>query len=133
MDNSSRRKAFLDKVAVGLSGLCLLHCLLLPFVVAVLPFLGQFGNDHFHAELLLFVVPVSVIALGVGYRRHHRAAVLVFGAIGLLILAVGGTYVHDTYGEMADRAMTVTGSIVLAFTHFKNFRLARKDLLLISQ
>lgn len=133
MDNSSRKKAILDKVAVGLSGLCLLHCLLLPFVVAVLPFLGQIGNDHFHAEMLLFVVPVSVIALGVGYRRHHRAAVLVFGAAGLIILAIGGTYVHDTYGEMADRAMTVTGSIILAFTHFKNFRLARKDLLLISQ
>lgn len=133
MDNSSRKKAILDKVAVGLSGLCLLHCLLLPFVVAVLPFLGQIGNEHFHAEMLLFVVPVSVVALGVGYRRHHRAAVLVSGAAGLIILAVGGTYVHDTYGEMADRAMTVTGSIILAFTHFKNFRLARKDLLLISQ
>ena len=133
MDNSSRQKAILDKVAVGLSGLCLLHCLLLPFVVAVLPFLGQFGNNHFHAELLLFVVPVSVIALGVGYRRHHRVAVLVFGAVGLIILAVGGTYVHDAYGEMADRAMTVTGSLILAFTHFKNFRLAKKDLLLISQ
>ncbi|MGI9205259.1 MAG: MerC domain-containing protein [Woeseiaceae bacterium] len=133
MDNSSRQKAILDKIAVGLSGLCLLHCLLLPFVVAVLPFLGQFGNDHFHAELLLFVVPVSVIALGVGYRRHHRAVVLVFGATGLIILAIGGTYVHDTYGEMPDRAMTVTGSIILAFTHFKNFRLARKDLQLISQ
>jgi len=133
MDNSSRHKAFLDKIAVGLSGLCLLHCLLLPFVVAVLPFLGQFGNDHFHAELLLFVVPVSVVALGVGYRRHHRKEVLVFGALGLIILAVGGTYVHDTYGEMADRAMTVTGSIILAFTHFRNFRLAKKDLQLISQ
>ncbi len=133
MDNSSRHKAFLDKIAVALSGLCLLHCLLLPFVVAVLPFLGQFGTDHFHAELLLFVIPLSVIALGVGYRRHHHAEVLVFGALGLTILTIGGTFVHDTYGEMADRAMTVTGSIILAFTHYRNFRLAKKDLQLISQ
>jgi hypothetical protein len=59
--------------------------------------------------------------------------VLFFGALGLIILAVGGTYVHETYGEMADRAMTVTGSIILAFTHFRNFRLAKKDLQLISQ
>lgn len=133
MDNSSRHKAFLDKIALALSGLCLLHCLMLPLVVAVLPFLGQFGNDHFHAELLLFVIPLSVIALGVGYRRHRHAEVLVFGALGLIILAIGGTFVHDTYGEMADRAMTVTGSVILAFTHYQNFRLAKKDLQLISQ
>ena len=83
MDNSSRRKALLDKVAVLLSGLCLLHCLLLPFVVAVLPFLGQFGDDHFHQELLFFVVPVSVIALTAGFKRHGHPEVLLFGALGL--------------------------------------------------
>lgn len=128
MDNSSRRKAWLDKVAVALSGLCLLHCLLLPFVVAVLPFLGQFGDDHFHRELLLFVVPVSVVALTAGYRRHRHKEVLVLGIVGLLVLGVGGTYVHDAYGALADRIMTVVGSMILAVTHYRNFRFAKKDL-----
>jgi hypothetical protein len=89
MDDSSRQRALFDKIAVGLSGLCLLHCLLLPFVVAILPFLGQFDDDHLHAEMLIFVVPVSVIALFVGYRRHGQINVIVSGVTGLMILAMG--------------------------------------------
>ena len=133
MDNRSRRKAFLDKVAVALSGLCLVHCLLLPFVVALVPFLGQFGDDHFHTELLLFVVPVSVIALTVGFRQHGHWEVLFAGTIGLIVLALGATVVHNAFGSLADRVMTITGSMILALTHFRNFRLARRDLSLVSQ
>jgi len=104
----------------------------LPVVIVALPFLGQFDDDHLHAELLLFVIPVSVIALTSGYRRHGRIKVILSGAAGLLILTLGGTVVHDLYGSIADRLMTVTGSFVLAWTHYQNFRLARKDLRSIS-
>jgi hypothetical protein len=128
MDNSSGRRVLLDKIAVGLSGLCLLHCLLLPFLVALLPFLGQFDKDHLHTELLLFVIPVSVIALTVGFRRHGQTSVIYSGAAGLIILIIGALVVHDLYGLFADRATTVVGSFVLAFTHYRNFRLAKKDL-----
>ena len=125
MDNSSERTAVLDQVAVALSGLCLLHCLLLPFAVAALPFLGQFGDDHLHAELLVVVIPVSVIALAFGYRRHGHNSVLVWGLAGLSILIVGGTVAHSAYGLFADRALTVVGSLILATTHYRNFRLSR--------
>jgi MFS superfamily sulfate permease-like transporter len=133
MDNSSRRRVLLDKIAVGLSGLCLLHCLLLPFVIAFLPFLGQLESDHLHTELLLFVIPVSVIALTVGYRRHGQIDVLFWGAVGLVILTFGALVVHDLYGLVADRATTVLGSVTLAVTHYRNFRLAKKDLQSIPQ
>jgi MerC mercury resistance protein len=133
MDNSSRQRVLLDKVAVALSGLCLVHCLALPFAVALLPFLGQFSDDHLHVELLFFVIPVSVIALLSGYRRHGQAGVIVFGALGLFVLTIGGTIVHDQYGLTADRLMTVAGSFVLAFTHYRNFRLAQQDLQSIPQ
>ncbi len=133
MDDSSRQRALFDKVAVGLSGLCLLHCLLLPFVVAILPFLGQFDDDHLHAEMLIFVIPVSVIALLVGYRRHGQVNVVVSGAAGLVILVLGALVVHDLYGPIADRMTTVAGSLVLAYTHYRNFRLAKNDLQSIPQ
>lgn len=133
MDDSSRQRALFDKIAVGLSGLCLLHCLLLPFVVAVLPFLGQLDGDHLHTEMLIFVIPVSVVALAVGFRRHGQINVIISGAAGLIILTTGALVVHDLYGLIADRMMTVMGSIVLAFTHYQNFRLAKKDLLSIPQ
>ncbi len=125
MENSSGRPAVLDQVAVALSGLCLLHCLLLPFAVAILPFLSQFSEDHLHAEMLVVVIPVSIIALALGFRRHRHRGVVVSGVIGLVILTIGGTIAHTAYGLLADRILTVIGSITLALTHYQNFRLSR--------
>lgn len=127
MENSSGQSSVLDQVAVALSGICLLHCLLLPFAVAVLPFLGQFSDDHLHVEMLVVVVPVSVIALYLGFRRHGHVGIVALGLVGLSLLAVGGTIAHALYGLLADRTLTVAGSLILAVTHYRNFRLSRID------
>ena len=125
-DNSGvTTTSFWDKAAVILSGLCLVHCLALPVLVAVVPFVSELGGDHLHAELLLVVIPISVLAFTIGYRRHRSLKVVGFGVLGMAVLALGGTYVHNRYGIAADRAMTVTGSAILAIAHFFNSRRAR--------
>ena len=126
MDNRSENESGkFDQIAVALSGLCLMHCLLLPLFITVLPFFGQFGDDHLHVQLLLVVLPVSGIALMRGFRRHGNRRIIASGLFGLLLLVVGGTIVHETLGTNADRAFTVAGSLILAATHFLNGRLSR--------
>lgn len=43
--NSQDMRAFWDKIGLGLSGLCLVHCLLLPIAVSSLPWLGIVFED----------------------------------------------------------------------------------------
>ena len=125
-DNSSvTTTSFWDKAAVILSGLCLVHCLALPVVVAFLPFVSELTGDHLHAELLLVVIPISVFAFFIGYRRHRSLKIVGFGVLGMAVLALGGTYVHSRFGIGADRAVTVAGSAVLAIAHFFNSRRTR--------
>ena len=116
---------FWDKAAVILSGLCLVHCLALPVLIAILPFVDALGDEHLHAELLLAVIPISVFAFVIGFRRHRSLTVVAVGVLGMAVLALGGTYVHSRYGIAADRAMTVAGSAILAIAHFFNSRRAR--------
>ena len=116
----SAKSDWLDAAAVLLSGLCLLHCLALPLVVAGLPLLAQYSESHLHLQILLIVVPLSVVALALGYRRHRNANIIWAGAAGLLILFVGATVVHNNLGETADRIVTITGSLVLAAAHYFN-------------
>jgi len=126
MDNRpSRRGGVIDRVAIGLSGLCLAHCLLLPFAVILLPILTQFGSGHFHVQMLFVVVPVSLFALGRGYFRHRRVPVLAWGLVGLATMIVGGTVAHANYGNLADTVLTVAGATILAAAHFFNSRLTR--------
>lgn len=126
LDNSGVKTSRLwDKVAVVLSGLCLVHCLALPVLVAVVPFLSELSAGHLHAELLVIVIPISVLAFAIGFHRHRNWTIVGAGVLGMAVLTIGGTYVHDRYGLAADRALTITGSVILAIAHFYNSRHSR--------
>ncbi len=124
--NSANSTAWLDGAAVLLSALCLVHCLLLPFIVAGLPLLAQFYDGHLHAQMLIVVVPLSVAALGIGFRGHRNRNVVTGGATGLLLLIVGATFAHEYLGVFADRFLTIAGALVLAMAHYRNSVLARR-------
>lgn len=132
-DSSRKSRSALDVTAVTLSGLCLLHCLALPFVVAGLPFLSTISGDHFHAEMLWIVLPISLVALGLGYHKHRSFLVWWIGAPGMLLLVIGGTVAHEMYGLAADRSFTLLGALVLAVAHFMNSRMASCSLTTDSQ
>ena len=72
MNTLVRNISLLDKLAVSASMLCAIHCLFLPVILVVFPALGAtlFGDELFHALLLWLIIPLSVIALSLGCRRH---------------------------------------------------------------
>ncbi|MDH3533242.1 MAG: MerC domain-containing protein [Gammaproteobacteria bacterium] len=121
--NSSKPNDWLDGTAVALSALCLLHCLALPLLVAGLPFLAQFSAGHLHAQVLVLVLPLSSIALALGFRRHRDMRIVFGGALGMLLLVIGATIAHVHLGLLADRVFTICGSIVLATAHLLNSRI----------
>ena len=112
-------------MAVALSGLCLLHCLTLPILIALIPFMSQFGEGHFHVQMLLVVLPVSVMAFSLGFRRHRVKSVIAWGGVGMLLLVLGATVVHDSFGLVADRTVTICAALILAFAHYFNNRFSR--------
>lgn len=124
--NSVKSTDWLDGAAVVLSSLCLVHCLALPLIVAGVPFLAAFSAGHLHAQMLIVVLPLSIVALGIGFRRHRNARVIAAGIAGMLLLTIGGTVAHDQYGLFADRLLTVTGALTLALAHFYNGIFSRR-------
>ena len=117
---------WLDGAAAGLSGLCLLHCLALPFVVGALPMLMPFAESHLHAQMLYLAIPLSGIAIGTGYTRHRNPRVVLAATTGLALLVAGATVAHGNLGILADRLFTVSGSVVLAAAHLWNGLLSRR-------
>lgn len=117
----------LDRAAVFLSGLCLVHCLALPLLLAVFPLLGGVFIPHetFHQLILVVVLPTTTLALGSGYRHHRRLGVLALGAAGLAGLIGAAFTVHRLGTEELERVVTIAGGLVLACAHGWNFRLTR--------
>jgi hypothetical protein len=99
--------------------------LLLPAIIVALPLVGQLNETHFHVQMLVVVVPVSLFAFTHGYRRHGNKAVIAGGTAGIAIMLIGGTVAHANYGVLADSLLTIAGSIILATSHYFNNRLMR--------
>jgi hypothetical protein len=75
--------------------------------------------------MLLVVVPVSLFAFAHGYRRHGNLRIIAGGIAGIALLFTGGTVAHANYGSLADILLTISGSLVLATSHYFNNRLMR--------
>ena len=82
-----------DKTAIGLSVLCLLHCLLVPtFLVFLSGYISlSYNNEIVHYILLLIAIPVSIYALIAGARNHKSINFLYLGFTGILFLILAVT------------------------------------------
>ena len=117
-----------DKAAIGLSLVCAVHCLAVPLLVVLAPSLvGQiFTGEAFHQWIVIVVIPVSVYALTLGCKKHHDKSVLAIGILGLALLCLAAIGGHDWFGEFGERAVTLIGAGIIAFSHVRNFSLCRK-------
>ena len=106
---------------MGASFACLVHCMGLPLIVAMLPTLQQALSlpDQVHVWLLWFVVPASGFALVSGQLRHGKIWPLALGLCGLGALAAGALVL---LGTAAETPVTVAGSLMLAGAHLANWR-----------
>ena len=117
----------LDKVSIGISSLCVVHCLFLPVAVVLFPSIGLqiIADEAFHQMLVVVVLLTSLSALFMGCRRHKAWQVLGWGISGLVLLIVAIVFGHDL-GEMFEKVLTVIGSGLVIFGHIINFRLCKK-------
>lgn len=116
-----------DRVGATASFLCAVHCALLPFVLALLPFIGLgFLADHrFERGFVLFACLLATLALGRGFRRHQEPLPLMLAAPGIALLVLGVSYL-DTRSIIAHSVVVACGGLMLAAAHFVNLRIDRR-------
>ena len=112
----------LDKFAIFLSGLCLLHCLAIPFALLLGPLFSGWLSENettTHWVLLAAAVPISVLALWRGYRQHQDVPTIIYGAFGLVLMFIG---VAHFFGETYEIWLTAVGVISLLIAHVRNLK-----------
>jgi len=120
--------SYTNNVAIGLSALCLLHCLASPLLLVLLPGLSalQLENEAFHTWLLVGVIPTSVFSLFMGCRQHHRYRVVSLGICGLLFLILAVLVGDGENGKILEKILTLIGASIVGLSHYLNFRLCRR-------
>ena len=117
----------LDRLGIFLSATCLLHCLSIPVLLTLAPIAqSSLLDEHtFHVILLWFIVPTSLIALGIGCRDHRDPLILLLGAVGLTLLISVALLGHTYISESTERVLTILAGLLLAAAHIRNFRVCR--------
>lgn len=119
-DGATKPRIAVDRFAIFLSGLCLLHCLALPFAALLGPSLGHWLLDtetDVHWFLLAVAVPVSLWALLRGFRVHAGLFNLGLGISGLCAMFLGASHLA---GEQYEVSFTVIGVIAVMIAHIRN-------------
>jgi len=119
---------YFDRAAIALSAICIVHCLVVPLLVALLPLaavaLGEAG--HFHGLMLWLVIPSSFIGFYLGYREHSRAGFGMLGAVGLGLITVAALLGHGQWTSWLEASISLLGSLILVRAHWINFQEVRR-------
>lgn len=107
-----------DGMAIGLSSLCLIHCLALPLAAGLLPLAGAWAEAEWvHWLFAAIATPVSLWTLARPADRSPTILALAGLGLSLLFLGAAGWPTHE-----AETPMTVTGGLLLATAHVLNWR-----------
>lgn len=112
----------LDRFAMGLSGLCAVHCFASAILVALASTAGGLLlNPIFHEVGLMVAIVLGALALGRGIFDHGYMAPAVTGSLGLGMMAGAMSLPHGDGGETL---WTIIGVAILALGHDLNRRAA---------
>ena len=107
----------IDRFAMAISGLCLVHCLATSVLLALLSAAGgMLGAPIIHEVGLTLAMIMGAIALGRGILEHGYSMPSAVGGLGLGVMAGALTLAHDG----TETAFTVLGVAILALGHRLN-------------
>ena len=117
-----------DKLSITLSLACMIHCLLMPsFLILTSGFLAiSIDNEIIHRVFLIIVLPVSLYALITGYQNHKILSYLYLGISGLWLLFFSVFFGEGVFGEFTEKSLTLMGSIIVATSHYKNYKACKE-------
>ena len=113
-----------DKLAISLSAACVIHCLFAPtLIIFAYSFLSfSVESELVHYIILILALPISVLALILGYRNHKVLSFLVIGIAGLSLMLLAVLLGEGT----SEKVLTVIGSCTVAYAHYKNHKVCKE-------
>ena len=107
----------LDRFAMGLSGLCAVHCVATAVLLGLVASAGGFlGQPIIHEVGLTLAMLIGTFALGRGILQHGFMLPSAIGALGLGVMAGALSLPHDGREPL----YTIIGVMIVALGHRLN-------------
>lgn len=121
-------KVNLDKVGFTASTVCAIHCLIMPFILALLPYIGMsfFASSSFEWFIVIISFLIASTSLCFGYKLHKKSNPLMLAGIGFSVIIATRLFVFLTDKEDFKAAIFLcVGGLFVAISHFVNHKLCQ--------
>ncbi|MBL6731116.1 MAG: MerC domain-containing protein [Bacteroidia bacterium] len=116
----------LDTIGLSASGLCAIHCALVPLILTFTPLLslGFFDSPLFEWIMIGSSVTLALTSFINGYYKHHHSD----EPLSIMLIA----FIFFTLGHPRDIETLVTpicmtfGGIIMAYAHYRNWKLCKE-------
>ena len=109
----------IDAAGSTMSGLCLVHCLALPALVAAAPILAPVAeNETLHIVLVALATPLAVLLISDTLKVRGRQSIALQAFVGLGLL-LGALFVPAL--EAQEVLVTTVGGLLLAGAHVRRW------------
>ncbi len=128
---TNNMQKIIDNLGITISAVCAIHCVFLPVLFIIAPY-SFLASHEFHEVLIYFILPSALVAFVLGCRKHGDKLVALMGATGIILLIVA-LLIHNIFHaeqhseEVLGIIVTVSGSVLLVFSHLRNRRLCMKE------
>jgi hypothetical protein len=113
-----------DRTGIFVSTLCAVHCGATLWLAGVAGAGSAFFDEGVELVFVAVATILALVALTAGYLGHGSRRPLVFGALGLLLLA-SSRFVEFS-PEWAEPALSIGGAVALVSAHAANLRARRQ-------
>ena len=116
--------SWFDRLGAGLGIACAIHCLAMPLLIGVLPFLGLtwLASDTVESWFAVALIMTALVGVFWGMKRHGSVRVIATFAVAAALVGAGQVF-HDE-GEVG-HILTVLGSFTIAGGHLLNTHLCK--------
>lgn len=117
-----------QKISIWLSSLCLIHCLITPFIIILLPSVSGFFSGWIEGALIFAVIPLSSVAFFPIWVKHNNKTLLIEFLAGIFIVLLVQLFYHDLdhsgfhLNQIVETIFMILGTGLIAFATFKNRR-----------
>ena len=109
-----------DKVGMFLSGICGVHCMLMPFLLVILPYstVAYLNNEIFETSFIVFSLTLASFAMIQGYMAHRKLWPILLAGLGFAIFF--NTHIHGSTDHVSILLGLAGGCVCVA--HYLNHR-----------
>jgi hypothetical protein len=114
-------KSYLDSISIGISALCVVHCIVLPIFLSTLPLWGVevLENSAIEAITILSTLLAGGWAIGKGYWKYHQHLFIPVLFTAGLFSMMSANFMQT---EVLEMLLKGSGAILIVSAHVVNWK-----------